>query len=239
MGLEGDENVRRTVAQLLRTLDGWLPVRRLTMTWTVAAACAGYMAVIALQLTLVAPPYAGAAAAAPTYHRGLVSISKAEGVCLLPVCLLAPTCVAGVGGTCLLPLATPAPVQPAPRAPIGASAAPAAPKHAAPAAPAPAAPAAGHVAAAPAAPGPAAPPSTIVVTRIDRSVAVAAPPVEAPPVTGVPLPPIEPATQPAAPAPSPAGSPWWLYVLFVAVDGAAAVALVILVRRTAAAQSRR
>ena len=237
MGLEGDENVRRTVAQLLRTLDGWLPVRRLTMTWTVAAACAGYMALIALQLALVAPPYAGAAAAAPSHHRALVSISKAEGVCLLPVCLLAPTCVAGVGGTCLLPLATPAPVQPAPRAPIGASAAPAAPKHAAPSAPAPAAPAAGHVAAAPAAPAPAAPPSTLVVTRIDRSVAVAAPPVQAPPVTGVPLP-IAPATQPAASAPSPSGSPWWLYVLFVAVDGAAAVALVILVRRTAAAQSR-
>jgi len=91
---------------------------------------------------------------------------------------------------------------------------------------------------APAAPAPAAPPSTLVVTRVDRSVSVAAPPSAAPPVTGVPLPPLGPATLPAPAAPSPAGSPWWLYALFVAVDGAAAVALAVLIRRTAAAQSR-
>jgi hypothetical protein len=229
--------VRRTVAQLLRTLDGWLPVRRMRMTWTVAAACAGYMAMIALQLTLVAPPYQGAAAAAPVGLGALVTVSDA-GVCVLPVCLLAPTCVAGVGATCLLAPATPAPAQPAPRAPVGASSAPVAPPRPIAAAPAPAVHALRHVASAPSAPSPKAPPAPLLVTRVDRPAPVTAPPAAAPPATGVALPPPPTVTPSPAPAPAPAASAWWLYVLFFAVDGAAAVALAILIRRTAAAQSR-
>jgi hypothetical protein len=235
--------VRRTVAQSLRTLDGWLPVRGMRMTWTVAAACAGYMALIALQLTLIASPYERAAAAPPApAHRGLLSISKEAGVCLLPVCLLAPTCVAGVGATCLLPLATPAPappVQPGPSAPVVAAPPPAAPPrpHPVSAASAPVPRAVHHVVAAPTAPAPEAPPVSLAVTPVDRPVPAAAAPSAPVPMTGVPLPPPAVAL-PATATPTPSGSPWWLYVLFVAVDGAAAAALVVLIRRTAATQSR-
>jgi len=229
--------VRRTVAQWLRTLDGWLPVRRMRMTWTVAAACAGYMALIALQLSLVAPPFQRAEAAAPVGLGRLLGVSDA-GVCVLPVCLLTPTCVAGVGATCLLPLAITAPVQPAPRAPIGAAPAPVVPPRpvAAAAAPAPAVHTVRHVAVVPAAPPPKAPPAALVVTQVDRPVPAAALPDAQPPATGVALPAPPVAAVPAIPGHG--GSPWWLYALFAAVDGAAAVALVVLVRRTSAVQAR-
>ena len=205
------------------------------MTWTVAAACAGYMALIALQLSLIAPPFERAEAAAPVGLGRLLTVSDA-GVCVLPVCLLAPTCVAGVGATCLLPLATPAPVQPAPRAPIGAAPAPVAPPRPVAAAPASAVHTVPHVAVVPAAPPPKAPPATLVVTPVDRPVPAAAPPAALPPATGVALPAPPAAAVPATPAQG--GSPWWLYALFVAVDGAAAVALALLIRRTSAAQAR-
>ena len=74
------------------------------------------------------------------------------------------------------------------------------------------------------------------MTPVDRPVPAAAPPAALPPATGVALPAPPAAAVPATPAHG--GSPWWLYALFAAVDGAAAVALVVLIRRTSAAQAR-
>src|SRR5260370_6188456 len=118
--------MRPTVAQLLRSLDVGLPVRRVRMTGTVTAAIAGYLAMVVLQLSLVAP-VPGEASTASLRLGGLLSISDA-GVCVLPVCLLSPTCGAAVGGSCLLPpAAPPPPLAPAPRAPVVTPPAPAAP----------------------------------------------------------------------------------------------------------------
>jgi hypothetical protein len=89
----------------------------------------------------------------------------------------------------------------------------------------------------PAAPPAAAPPATVEVVPVVRA-APAAPLDHTPPLTGggVPAPALVAAPGPATPAP--AETAWWLYALFAAVDLAAAVALVLLIRRTAAAQSR-
>jgi hypothetical protein len=231
--------VRPTVAQL-RILDGWLPVRRMRMTWTVAAALAGYVTMIAVQLSLVAPLHGRAASAAPARPAALLSISNA-GVCLLPVCLLAPSCVAGVGSTCLLPVAAPPPAQPAPPAapaPVAAAPAPVAPQRPAPAAPAPVVRPVHHVSVVPAAPPPAAPPATPVIVPVARPVPAAAVPAAPVPVSGVPLPAPAVVATPPTGSPAPAGIPWGLYVLFAVVDLAATVALTMLIRRTAATRSR-
>jgi hypothetical protein len=77
----------------------------------------------------------------------------------------------------------------------------------------------------------------VEVTPVVRSVP-AAPVDHTPPLTGggVSAPAVAAAASTAAPAP--AETAGWLYALFAAVDLAAAVALAVLIRRTAAAQSR-
>jgi hypothetical protein len=229
--------MRPTVAQLLRSFDVWLPVRRVRMTGTVTAAIAGYLAMIVLQLSLVAP-VPGEASTASLRLGGLLSVSDA-GVCVLPVCLLSPTCGAAVGGSCLLPpAAPPPPVAPAPRAPVVTAPAPAAPP------PPAAAPAvhvsrvvAPHVAVVPAAPPPKAPPASIVIVPVDRPVAAAPVDHAPPPATSGALHAPTAVVAPRTAAPAPVGSPWWLYVIFGVVDLAALVALAVLIRRTAAAES--
>jgi hypothetical protein len=230
--------VRLTVAQVLRSFDAWLPVRRMRMTGTVAAATAGYLAMITLQLSLVAPVPGEASTASLTRPGGLLSISISNaGVCVLPVCLLGPTCVAGVGGCCVVPLAAPPPATPAPRAPLVSAPPPAATPHLAPAPVVRAPRVAPHVTVVPAAPPPKAPPATVVVIPVDRPVA-AAPVQHAPsPASSGALAAPPAVVAPRTATPGPAGSPWWLYALFVVVDLAALVALAVLIRRTAASQS--
>jgi hypothetical protein len=229
--------MRPTVAQLLRSFDVWLPVRRVRMTGTVTAAIAGYLAMIVLQLSLVAPVPGEASTAGLLRPGALLSISDA-GVCVLPVCLLSPTCGAAVGGSCLLPpAAPPPPVAPAPRAPVVTAPAPAAPPQPA------AAPAlhvsrvAPHVAVLPAAPPAKAPPASIVIVPVDRPVAAAAVDHAPPRAAGGALHAPTAVVAPSTAAPAPGGAAWWLYLIFAVVDLAALVALAVLIRRTAAAQS--
>jgi hypothetical protein len=230
--------MRPTVAQLLRSFDVWLPVRRMRMTGTVTAAIAGYLAMIVLQLNLIAPVPGEANTASLLRPGALLSISDA-GVCVLPVCLLGQTCGAGVGGSCLLPpAAAPPPAAPAPRAPVVTAPAPAAPPHPATAPAVHVSRVSPRVTVVPAAPPAQAPPATIVIVPVDRPV-VAAPVDHArpPAATGALHAPTA-VVAPRTAAPVPGGSPWWLYVIFVAVDLAALVALAVLIRRTAAAESR-
>jgi hypothetical protein len=233
---EGDE-MRRVVAAPLRADGALLPLRRMRMTATVAAAIAGYLALIALQLTLLSPPYREAAAA-PLRLGQLLSVGD-PGTCGQTVCLLGSSCAAGMGGSCLLPLTPPTPASAPPPAPLVAPAPAAAPppSQPAPVRPAPVTRVPRHVTVMPAAPPPAAPPATVEVVPVVRA-APAAPLDHTPPLTGggVPAPALVAAPGPATPAP--AETAWWLYALFAAVDLAAAVALVLLIRRTAAAQSR-
>jgi hypothetical protein len=91
-----------------------------------------------------------------------------------------------------------------------------------------------HVTVAPAAPPPAAPPAAVEATPVVRSVP-AAPVEHTPPLTGGAVPASAGVAAPPTGEPTPEGTPWWLYALFAAVDLAAAVALVVLIRRTAAA----
>jgi hypothetical protein len=200
-----------------------------------AAAITGYLAMIALQINFVTPrPAEGA-----TLRLGQVlSIGGDAGVCVLPVCLLGTPCVLGVGGTCLLPATPPAPVAPQPRTPQSAPPAAAAPPPATVAirpapAPAHAAPrvTAVHAAAPPPAPAP-------VVVAVARPVA-AVPIVQAPPLGTGALPAPATVLAPRTASPAPEGGAWWLYALFVVIDLAAAIALALLIRRTAAAPSRR
>ncbi len=230
--------MRGVAAALLGAADAVLPLRRMRMTAAVAAATAGYVALIALQLSLVVP-YRDASAASLQLGT-LLSVGDSGG-CGQTVCLLGSSCAAGLGGSCLLPVtaspAPPAPAPPAPRTPVVAPAAPAAPPaHPAPVRPAPVARVAPHVTVVPAAPPPAAPPATVVVSPVVRSVPAAAAH-DTPPLTGgsQSAPVAVPAPRLAAAAPT---SVWWLYAIFAAVDLAAAVALAVLIRRTSASQSR-
>lgn len=232
--------MRRPIARLTRIVDGWFPVRRIRMTGAVAAALTAYATMLALQLSVVAPVPGEASTASPVViGGGLLSISADTGVCVLPVCLLAPRCAASVGGGCLLPAGSPPPAAPKPAppappaaAPAAPAAAPAVPTHPASAHPGAAARSAPHAAAAHAAVAKA-PAPIAEITRVDRPV-IAAPVQTTPPLTSGGALPTAPVVV-AAPVPVPA--PWWLYAIFVAVDGAAAVALTVLIRRTAAAQA--
>ncbi|HEY2704900.1 MAG TPA: hypothetical protein VGL20_14535 [Candidatus Dormibacteraeota bacterium] len=229
--------MRGVAAALLRAADAGLPLRRMRMTAAVAAAIAGYVALIALQLSLVVPPYRDASAASLQLGT-LLSVGDSGG-CGQTVCLLGSSCAAGLGGSCLLPVAAPpAPAPPAPSTPVVAPAAPAAPPaHPAPVRPAPVARVVPHVTVVPAAPPPAAPPATVVAIPVVRSVP-AVPVHDTPPLTGGSLSAPAAVTAPRLAAATPTTSVWWLYALFAAVDLAAAVALAVLIRRTAASQSR-
>jgi hypothetical protein len=205
------------------------------MTATVAAAIAGYLALIALQLTLLSPPYREVAAA-PLRLGQLLSVGD-PGTCGQTVCLLGSSCAAGLAGSCLLPLTPPTPASGPPPAPLVATPPVAAPPlpQPAPVRPAPVTRVPRQVTVVPAAPPPAAPPATVEVVPVVRSVPVA--PVDhTPPLTGGAAP--AAVAAPGTASPAPAGTSWWLYALLAAVDLAAGVALALLIRRTAAAQSR-
>jgi hypothetical protein len=86
----------------------------------------------------------------------------------------------------------------------------------------------------PAAPPHGAPAATLVVTPVVRPAPVVEAPITLTPPTAAVSPAPAIAPRPSEPA---GGTPAWLWALFGIVDLAAAVALAILIRRTAAAQS--